>query len=884
MSQGPGGDLSAAGAAGAPGGLAPETTAEQLAGLAAERPDLWPEIWQHPNCYDGLRQWMADRYWAPGADPEQASEPVSEPAEILPQAYAPPEVRKRRTVSVVIAVVLILALVLGGGLAALALTGNLDRWFGWGGGTGENAAETVADVSFAGGLERMWTADSNDYVTPMEGELGQDFSYLRSAFSRGSIGLFEADYPVATASRVVFNARGEDSKLVMLDAATGDAILEHDLDGLGANCAVDDFAKQETVYCISAHDQRSTSTLLRIDATGGIDEQEFDLAMHRVAVGKDRIVLAGDFGAVVAVDRSMREIWQRDDLPNGGFAGVDVGGDRTLIRGYDGWTLLGEDGSTLATAEVVGPYDGGDGACDARLTESGKLFVASDDACVDDEAGIDWWGFGENLLRKHFFSSGGRDYVLSQDEEGAELLRFPESEGEPLETVIETGLTGEVVGVTGGERPVLVMSGAGTAVSFALSDGEEVARWSVAAPQRGWVTDQAARSAEQLLLDDAGTALLGDTAYDVHTGDRLWSLRSGEEPLWGWMSEAGLIVLGGGCPECSIAGGAYTSSTLTLYAPEGSGGEPVTTAAGEAGSADQTKPAKVEAPDFIPSCPAETILLAWAEFSDGWVVVCGIDIDTPTYVQLRLPGQSKSVYSVGASKPTSERAKSAVSWDRSSKRYTVELTSGETLVLDHRFGTATVRDEAADATTTQQRMIRYIFVPLGTKVRTSADSENETGAYGVRAPKATAEDQIRFMIEVLEKAYEGRALVKEALPSLAGCSLPAGGYGGVIADMKAVRDNRAELLVMLDGMPVDQIPEGRQLLDDLRQGIQHSYDANVEYVAWAEAANASGCASLSAAGQASVAASDPPKERFAERWNRAVAPAYGVRSFDAWYI
>ena len=214
----------------------------------------------------------------------------------------------------------------------------------------------------------------------------------------------------------------------------------------------------------------------------------------------------------------------------------------------------------------------------------------------------------------------------------------------------------------------------------------------------------------------------------------------------------------------------------------------------------------------------------------------------------------------------------------------MELTSGETLVLDHRFGTATVRDEAADATTMQQRMIRYIFVPLGTKVRTSADSENETGAYGVRAPKATAEDQIRFMIEVLEKAYEGRALVKEALPSLAGCSLPAGGYGGVIADMKAVRDNRAELLVMLDGMPVDQIPEGRQLLDDLRQGIQHSYDANVEYVAWAEAANASGCASLSAAGQASVAASDPPKDRFAERWNRAVAPAYGVRTFDAWYI
>lgn len=58
--------------------------------------------------------------------------------------------------------------------------------------------------------------------------------------------------------------------------------------------------------------------------------------------------------------------------------------------------------------------------------------------------------------------------------------------------------------------------------------------------------------------------------------------------------------------------------------------------------------------------------------------------------------------------------------------------------------------DAAGKTSTQQRMVRCIFVPLGTSVRTGDDAGNGTGAYGVRAPEATAEDQIEFMIEVLE--------------------------------------------------------------------------------------------------------------------------------------
>ena len=198
---------------------------------------------------------------------------------------------------------------------------------------------------------------------------------------------------------------------------------------------------------------------------------------------------------------------------------------------------------------------------------------------------------------------------------------------------------------------------------------------------------------------------------------------------------------------------------------------------------------------------------------------------------------------------------------------------------------ATMRDADTSSTVSeQQRFVRYVFVPMGEGVRAAEETANETGAFDVKAPEATAEDQIRYMIEVLEKAYAGRAMLKDALPKLAGCTAGPGGYADTIAAMQAVRDNRAELLAALDAMPVDKIPEGKQLLADLTEAIELSHQANVEYVAWAEAANASGCATLSAAGKTAADASDAPKERFASRWNSVIAPKYGVRSFDGWFI
>lgn len=929
--------LHTGGSASDPRALGPEVTAAELAQLATERPDLWPEIWQHPNCYDGLRQWMADRAWAPqggaGPDPAQTSVPESAvaglatyadlpsdlsaaatgptgpaPAAALtpdaldaqggPVTYSPStaatgsEQKPRRTALIVIAAVLIVALALGGGVAALSLTGSLDRWFG-GGGSEATTAAKAQDLgpSFADGLERMWVADSNDFATPRVGELGQDFSSLWWPFSRGSIALFQSGKPVASSSAVVFTAQGEDTHVVMLDRRTGDTILDRKTDSM-ADCVVDTGVgadvgagadsrthADERFLCVFSHDQRGETTLLQIDPQGTVEEFTFDGAMHRVAVDDERIILASDHGAALALDREMQPLWQHDDLANGGYAGLDLGGELTLVRGFNGWTLLGASGETLASAAVVSPYDGGDGACDARLTPSGKLFVAGNDACVQvEDDGLDWWGFGPNLSGTHFFSVDGRDYLLTGDEGGVELRRFPEITGK-LESVFASPVSGVVAGVTRGEEPSVVLVGVNTATTLALNDGREIASWPVTQQDnRRFGDGSPSTSSRSVMLDGDGVVLIEGRAYDSATGAELWKVDASDGPIAGWMSPAGLLVLGGGCPECSNAGGYGSSSTLTLYAPADSGGTLVSAST----TAGSSSTATIEAPDFIPSCPGSTVLLAWAEVSDGWIVVCGYDATTPSYVALQLPGQKSPVISLGGAKPTSAEAQAAVTWDEATHRYRAQLADGRTVVLDGDYGTVTVRD--GRTVTSQHQMIRYVFVPLGTKVRTNADSASGTGAYGVKHPEATAEDQIRFMIEVLEKAYEGRALVKEALPSLAGCTLPAGGYGGVVAAMEAVRDNRAELLAMLDGMPVDKIPEGAQLLDDLTEAIAQSHAANVEYVAWAQAANASGCAALSATGQAAAAASDAPKERFAARWNRAVAPAYGVRTFDSWYI
>ena len=100
----------------------PTTSAESLAAIAAEYPEFAEQILQHPNCYDGLRTWLAelDEPVPVASAPEKhvAAETTSAPA---PVASAPGARRGLPRSAVIAASVASVVLLGGGAWAAVAI-------------------------------------------------------------------------------------------------------------------------------------------------------------------------------------------------------------------------------------------------------------------------------------------------------------------------------------------------------------------------------------------------------------------------------------------------------------------------------------------------------------------------------------------------------------------------------------------------------------------------------------------------------------------------------------------------------------------------------------------------------------------------------------------
>jgi hypothetical protein len=58
----------------------PATSAEQLAALAVQHRELWPQIAAHPNAYEGLVDWMRQHGFDPAAAPQQVAPAPQQPA------------------------------------------------------------------------------------------------------------------------------------------------------------------------------------------------------------------------------------------------------------------------------------------------------------------------------------------------------------------------------------------------------------------------------------------------------------------------------------------------------------------------------------------------------------------------------------------------------------------------------------------------------------------------------------------------------------------------------------------------------------------------------------------------------------------------------------
>ncbi|MHA3722673.1 hypothetical protein ACXR2T_02220 [Leucobacter sp. HY1910] len=119
-----------------------------------------------------------------------------------------------------------------------------------------------------------------------------------------------------------------------------------------------------------------------------------------------------------------------------------------------------------------------------------------------------------------------------------------------------------------------------------------------------------------------------------------------------------------------------------------------------------------EVPAEIPDCPEPTVLLAWAQFTKGWVLICGYD-GQPSYLAVQLPGETSPRYSAGQSDPTSQGARDAVKWDEHLERYTAVMESGDFFVLENDTGTTTLwPSETMSGEPSWTEWVVRIFVPL----------------------------------------------------------------------------------------------------------------------------------------------------------------------------
>lgn len=839
-----------------PGAVLPvDTTAEQLAALAATRPDLWDQIWHHPNSYDGLRDWMAQSYAAQQQHGQvtrlgaAAPQPVSPSFEATlrgtdPDANAPSFVtspnetqakpRKRRRGLAIVASIAVVALALGGAGMALALTGKLDQWLG--GSSSKKNAVPAADVeqqpSFVDGVEVKWALSGED-LGPEAGLWGH-LPRMTGPINQAE----RADQPIQLESGVLVHYNPNDSggdvpaSWALLDNETGEPIWVKTGWGYPNSCAT------------------------KPDFTAVVCDTSF--------VGGSKLIGLDDEGIRFDVDAP--------------FGAVHFDGDDAVVQNDEGVTNYSTSGKLTSEEQVGGK-------------SAATVSNAEQPDCV-------WLRAAQTT---HYLGSGcGSETVLTQGDafnwaiiengspkivlDDRETVTLFDAESGKVIWNVEGVLPGhfqdpQIVHRSSGDA-MLVQRAQGNTLGFLLVDlatGEELLLPGASSHDRVPVV-----AGDEILLFE-GDPPVGDPITSVkvlsaETGDLL--VEHSIEPVYEVVEiiggPRGVLFGHPKCTSCSTAEGSHVIDRYTFVGPAAGGGD-VTDSDIELVAS--------EAPDFVPACPGDTILLAWMELTDGWIVVCGVDANTPTYVAYQPGDEGKPRYSNGATDPTGKKAHAAVAWDKAKQRYLATMADGSKLILDYPLGTATLRDATTTSTVNEQeRFVRYVFVPMGTKERVIDEVANQNGAFDVKAPKSTAEDQIRYMIEVLEKAYAGRAMLKDALPKLAGCTAGVGGYGDTIAAMQAVRDNRAQLLTALDAMPVDKIPEGKQLLADLTSAIELSHQANVEYVAWAEAANANGCASLSATGKAAADASDAPKAAFATRWNSIVAARYGVRTFDGWYI
>jgi hypothetical protein len=162
-----------------------------------------------------------------------------------------------------------------------------------------------------------------------------------------------------------------------------------------------------------------------------------------------------------------------------------------------------------------------------------------------------------------------------------------------------------------------------------------------------------------------------------------------------------------------------------------------------------------------------------------------------------------------------------------------------------------------------------------------------TDDWGLTLPRATAEDQARYLAEILAKSAQERpnlaAALSEARELCAAEPDSPSAYSTQLDAIRGVIDNRRVLLDTLNLVPVGKLPDGDALMTALREAITSARTADTAYLDLAIDFYYTECGAESPdreeVDQHDAAASDA-KQAFAELWNSTVAGPLGVPQLD----
>ena len=250
------------------------------------------------------------------------------------------------------------------------------------------------------------------------------------------------------------------------------------------------------------------------------------------------------------------------------------------------------------------------------------------------------------------------------------------------------------------------------------------------------------------------------------------------------------------------------------------------------------------------TCPAGSTPISLSYWRSGWLLICGTD------------GLHATSFSYAD--PNGTGAGTAM--DYTDGRYCGTTDTGVAVCAN--ASPALVTFTPKGGVSTQRSATANYFVING-----SGGSGKGTGAYDVATPKNTASDQVRYLVQILEKSQSGRAQVASVVPMLLQCSVTS----DQVATTSSIVTNRQELVTALHSTPIDQVPDGARLISELGNALQVSLQADQRYLTVAKQMVASECATGHSSLNEAIAlagTTNALKQSFVDDWNANIAGRY----------